>query len=179
MNIKESKFTVKSNFKHTQKRIIGGKTEKDVVKLPIFDINIIEELECEIKVKVLSDFKTMELPKEGEAFLILTEFVRNPNDIISNIEGKEGINNLTVASSRISGFSYIDECDLIISSQQTKFKALRNHAKIILINDYTILSSGNLNKTNASIEQYLIIASECLRKKINTAIHYEYKNSIK
>ena len=124
-----------------------------------------------------NDLLNLSLPRNNESIFLLTSRVRNPDLLIKNIEQKEGIRELIIFASRIDGCTFLDKCDYLITSRDyNKNKRFRVHAKIIIVNNFIILGSGNLNKTNAGIEQYLIINSECLKKQLRTELELILKN---
>jgi len=157
-----------SNFKHSFKT---KKTKTTSTKAEMFDFDFVFEGEFDLTFSVTRDFEQYELPKENKANVFITDRVRNPDLLISNIDKKEGIENLIIFASRINGCTYLDKADIIIcKSGYKKFRALYIHAKIIIVNDFVILSSANLNKTNATIEQYIVINSKCLKTKITSQL---------
>jgi len=160
-----------SNFKNSfRKKNTGNfKTNLNTAKkLETFDFEFDFEFDGEVEFSVERDILNINLPEKNKAILFLTDRVRNPNLLIENIDRKEKVKSLIIIADKISGCTYLDIADILILRPLFKSNNQYNiHAKIYIINDFVILTSANLNKTNSGIEQYLIINSKCLKEKIN------------
>jgi len=171
----------KSNrkFKNTTKKIAGGGSFKSVINsaavFETFDFNFTQELEIDFEFSIVRDFDKLKMPKENNGIFFFTDRVRTPDGLIANIEKRFGIKDLIIFGSEVLKSKYIDKATYVISNSKYKENNRYNiHAKVFTVNNFCIFASGNFKRTNASVEQYLITNSKCLKEKIKYLLQKKY-----
>ena len=145
-----------------------------------FVFDFLHKLNSKIKFSIERDLLNLRLPEPNEALFFITDRVRNPNLLIENIEKKEGINNLIIFADKTKGCTYLDKADtLILKPAYNDNNRYNLHAKIYAVNNYIILTSANLNTTNATIEHYFIINSEQFKNQLKTELKKPVKTKQK
>ena len=172
-----------NNFKHSHKRKNKSNFKTVVNATANFETFIFDffyNIELDIKFSIERDLLNLEMPKDNEGLFFLTDRVRNPNLLIENIEKKEEINNLIIIADKISGCTFLDRADkLFLKPVYKNNKRYNLHAKVYIVNNYFILTSANLNNTNATIEHYFIINSKKLIENFNKSFDSKTKNELK
>ena len=163
-----------SNFKKSQKRKQKGNFKENTnqeTKVPILDFDFFSDMSYPLSFGVIRDFENIELPAPNKGLFFFTDRVRNPDILINKIINNEGKKKLIAFVSGTKFFEKHKEADLILTKQYIEGnQRYEIHAKIYIVNDFVIFSSANINNTNATTEQYIIINSKCLVQNIETQL---------